>query len=171
MNNYPRELIYILYVYNVSLRFLFLQDYQHKSQSLWKVTVRRESILYQTQILTRNGNQAQKKIIEILVSGSHYTLYFVMYQAIESALSTTECFLTRLQNRDEYFFINLRFPPPINWPPTCMYLGPGSLIIGRPDFRPLFFPPDFTVLPLSFLIHSIFNTSDFADFRFFLLSS
>lgn len=75
MNNYPKELIYILYVYNVSLRFLFLQDYQHKSQSLWKVTVRRESILYQTQILTRNGNQAQKKIIEILVSGRQYKLF------------------------------------------------------------------------------------------------
>ena len=75
MNNYPRELIYILYVYNVSLRFLFLQDYQHKSQSLWKVTIRKESILYQTLILTRNGNQARKKIIEILVSGRQYKLF------------------------------------------------------------------------------------------------
>ena len=81
--NCPKELIY---VHNVRLRFLFLQDYQHKSQSLWKVTVRRESILYQTLILTRNGNQAQKKLKEILVSGSHYKLYFVMYQA-------TECFI------------------------------------------------------------------------------
>ena len=60
---------------NVSLIFLFLQDYQHKSQSLWKVTIRKESILYQTLILTRNGNQARKKIIEILVSGRQYKLF------------------------------------------------------------------------------------------------
>ena len=63
-----------IYVHNVKLRFLFLQDYQHKSQSLWKVTVRGESILYQTLILTRNGNQAQKKLKEILVSSRQYKL-------------------------------------------------------------------------------------------------
>ena len=33
----------------------------------------------------------------------------------------------------------------------------------------VFFSPDFTVLPLRFLFYSIFNISDFADFRFFVL--
>ena len=37
----------------------------------------------------------------------------------------------------------------------------------KAEFR--FFPPDFTVLPLRFLFYSIFYTSDFADFRFFVV--
>ena len=38
----------------------------------------------------------------------------------------------------------------------------------KAEFR-FFLSPDFTVLPLRFLFYSIFNTSDFADFRFFVV--
>ena len=38
----------------------------------------------------------------------------------------------------------------------------------KAEFR-FFFSSDFTVLPLRFLFYSIFNTSDFADFRFFVV--
>ena len=36
-------------------------------------------------------------------------------------------------------------------------------------FKAEFFFSDFTVLPLRYLFYSIFNTSDFADFRFFVV--